>query len=167
MTLPERTMIVTTKRDLSAAFYWCAILILIWAMQLPVKAQSRVDGKEAGQVWAAVAPGVVEPRSGQIKIAASVVGRVSEVLVKINDKVATDEPLLRLDDEDAQRRVTKSPPGKQPTAVMPRTPWPMPKRRWWTHVTRSTKPSTPSEAAAVLTRLLPPRAPHGCARRTI
>jgi HlyD family secretion protein len=108
MTLPERTMIVTTKRDLSVALYCCAILILICAMQLPVKAQSRVDGKEAGQVWAAVAPGVVEPRSGQIKIAAPVVGRVSEVLVKINDKVATDEPLLRLDDEDAQGRVASA-----------------------------------------------------------
>ena len=101
-------MIVTTKRDLSVAFYWCAILIPIGTMQLPFKAQSRVDGKEAGQVWAAVAPGVVEPRSGQIKIAASVVGRVSEVLVKINDKVATDEPLLRLDDEDAQGRVASA-----------------------------------------------------------
>src|SRR5215467_16282685 len=108
MTLPERTMIVTTKRDLSAALYWCAILILIWAMQLPVKAQSNVDGKQAGQLWAAVAPGVVEPRSGQLKIAASVVGRVSEVMVKINDKVATDEPLLRLDDEDAQGRVASA-----------------------------------------------------------
>jgi HlyD family secretion protein len=103
MTLPERTTIVTTKRDLSAALNWCAILIL--AMQLPVKAQSRVDGKEANQVWGAVAPGVVEPRSGQIKIAASVIGRVSEVLVKTNDKVAADEPLLRLDDQDAQGRV--------------------------------------------------------------
>jgi HlyD family secretion protein len=108
MTLPKRTIIVTTKRDLWAALYWCAILILIWAMQLPVKAESRVDGKEAGQVWAAVAPGVVEPRSGQIKIAASVVGRVSEVLVKINDKVATDEPLLQLDDEDAHGRVASA-----------------------------------------------------------
>jgi len=98
-------MIVTIKRDLSAALYWCAILTLIWATQLPVKAQTPVDGKQAGQVWAAVAPGVVEPRSGQIKIAASVVGRVSEVLVKINDKVVADEPLLRLEDADTQGRV--------------------------------------------------------------
>jgi HlyD family secretion protein len=105
MTLSERTMIVTIQRGLSAALYGCAILILIWAMQLPVKSQSHLDGKEAGQAWAAVAPGVVEPRSGQIKIASSVVGRVSEVLVKINDKVASDEPLLRLDDEDAMARV--------------------------------------------------------------
>lgn len=96
---------MTTQRDVTAALCWCAILILIWAMQLPVKAQSQVDGKQAGQAWAAVAPGVVEPRSGQIRIAALVVGRVSEVLVKINDKVASDEPLLRLDDEDAQGRV--------------------------------------------------------------
>jgi HlyD family secretion protein len=99
---------VTAKRDLSAAWYWCSILILIWAMQLPVRAQTRVDGKEADQLWAAVAPGIVEPRSGQIKIAASVIGRVSEVLVKINDKVATDEPLLQLDDEDAQGRVASA-----------------------------------------------------------
>src|SRR5262249_57513862 len=55
-----------------------------------------------------VAAGVVEPRSGQIKIAAPVVGRVSEVLVKINDKVAADEPLVRLDDEDAQARVASA-----------------------------------------------------------
>ena len=101
-------MIVTTQRDVSAALCSCAILILTWAMQLPVKAQSRVENKEAGQAWAAVAPGVVEPRSGQIKIAASLVGRVSEVLVKINDKVASDEPLLRLDDEDAQGRVASA-----------------------------------------------------------
>jgi HlyD family secretion protein len=108
MNLPERTMIVTTKRNVPAVLFWCAILILFWAMHLSVKAQSNVDGKQAGQVWAAVAPGVVEPRSGQLKIAASVVGRVSEVLVKINDKVVTDEPLLRLDDEDAQGRVASA-----------------------------------------------------------
>jgi HlyD family secretion protein len=75
-------------------------------MQRPVNAQSGVEGKD--QVWAAVAPGVVEPRSGQIKIAAPIVGRVGEVMVKINDKVAADEPLLRLDDEDAQARVASA-----------------------------------------------------------
>ena len=107
MTRPERTMIVTTKRDLSAALCWCVMLILISTMQRPVNAQSRGDSKD-GQSWAAVAPGVVEPRSGQIKIAAPVVGRVSEVLVKINDKVAADEPLVRLDDEDAQARVASA-----------------------------------------------------------
>jgi len=101
---------VTTMRELSAALCLCAILTLTSTMQRPVNAQSRVDGKttDPGQVWEAVAPGVVEPRSGQIKIAAPVIGRVSEVMVKINDKVAADEPLIRLDDEDAHARVASA-----------------------------------------------------------
>src|SRR5262249_8376412 len=57
---------------------------------------------------AAVATGVAEQRSVKIKIAAPVIGRVREVVVKINDKVAADEPLLRLDDEDAQARVASA-----------------------------------------------------------
>jgi len=101
-------MILTTKRELWAALCLCAMLILTSTMQRSVNAQSRVDGKDSGQVWAAVAPGVVEPRSGQIKIAAPVIGRVSEVMVKINDKVVADEPLVRLDDEDARARVASA-----------------------------------------------------------
>jgi len=108
MTAPGRTMIVTTKRDLSAALCLCALLLLTSIMQRPVSAQSGVESKDAGQAWTAVAPGVVEPRSGQIKIAAPVIGRVSEVMVKMNDKVAADEPLLRLDDEDAHARVASA-----------------------------------------------------------
>lgn len=105
-------MIVTKKRDLSAALCLCAIVILISSVHRPADAQSRADdkdaGQNAGQTWQAVAPGVIEPRSGQIKIAAPVIGRVSEVMVKINDKVVADEPLIRLDDEDAQARVASA-----------------------------------------------------------
>jgi HlyD family secretion protein len=109
-------MTVTTK--LSAALCLCAMLVLIATLPRPVGAQSNTDGKttdggkdlskDASKAWQAVAPGVVEPRSGQIKIAAPGIGRVSEVMVKINDKVAADEPLLRLDDEDAQARVASA-----------------------------------------------------------
>jgi HlyD family secretion protein len=113
MTAPGRW--IMTKRDLSAALGLCAVLILTSSAQWPVNAQSGADGKttDGGKAvrddpWAAVAPGVVEPRSGQIKIAAPVIGLVSEVLVKINDKVAADEPLIRLDDEDAQARVASA-----------------------------------------------------------
>jgi multidrug efflux pump subunit AcrA (membrane-fusion protein) len=104
------TTIVTTKRELAAATCLCGILILASTMQRPVSAQGRGDDKTAdtNQAWQTVAPGVVEPRSGQIKIAAPVIGRVNDVLVKINDKVVADEPLLRLDDEDAQARVASA-----------------------------------------------------------
>jgi HlyD family secretion protein len=95
---------------LAAAICLCGILILASTIQRPVSAQGRGDDKTAdtNQAWQAVAPGVVEPRSGQIKIAAPVIGRVNDVLVKINDKVVADEPLLRLDDEDAQARLASA-----------------------------------------------------------
>jgi HlyD family secretion protein len=57
------------------------------------------------KVWQAVAPGRVESQSGEIKIAAPVIGRIGEVLVKVNDKVFGGEPLIRLDDAEAQARV--------------------------------------------------------------
>ena len=55
--------------------------------------------------WEAVAPGRVEPWSGEIKIAAPIVGRIAEVLVKTNDKVFAGELLVRLDDDEARARV--------------------------------------------------------------
>ncbi len=55
--------------------------------------------------WQAVAPGQVEPSSGEIRIAAATVGRIGEVLVKSNDTVFAGEPLIRLDDEEARARL--------------------------------------------------------------
>jgi HlyD family secretion protein len=58
--------------------------------------------------WQAVAPGLVEPRSGEIKVTAPVIGVVSEVMVQSGDKVIADEPLIHLDDEGARARVATS-----------------------------------------------------------
>jgi HlyD family secretion protein len=55
--------------------------------------------------WQAVAPGRVEPLSGEIKIAAPLPGVIGEVLVKANDKVVAGEPLVRLVDPEAQARL--------------------------------------------------------------
>jgi len=55
--------------------------------------------------WDAVALGRVEPRSREIKIAASTPGRIAEVLVRPNDQVFAGELLVRLDDEEAVARV--------------------------------------------------------------
>jgi HlyD family secretion protein len=54
--------------------------------------------------WLAVAPGRVEPRSGEIRIAAAITGRIGEVLVKVNDKVFPGEPLIRLVDDELRAR---------------------------------------------------------------
>ena len=46
--------------------------------------------------------------SREIKVAAPVMGRIAEVLVKPNDKVAAGELLVRLDDVEAQARLTSA-----------------------------------------------------------
>ena len=55
--------------------------------------------------WQTVAPGRVEPSSGEIKIAAPVMGVIAQVLVKVNDKVVAGEPLIRLVDDEVQARL--------------------------------------------------------------
>lgn len=55
--------------------------------------------------WQAVAPGRVEPVSGEIKLAAPVNGPIGEVLVKAGDKVAAGEPLVRLRDREPYARL--------------------------------------------------------------
>src|SRR5690242_13711234 len=108
--VPRKPMSMMIKRDLSAALGLCVILLLSSANQQPVSAQSGGDGKagDNGKTWQAVAPGVVEPRSGEVKIAAPVVGRVSAVMVKTNDRVSVDDPLICLDDEGARARVASA-----------------------------------------------------------
>jgi HlyD family secretion protein len=55
--------------------------------------------------WQVIAPGEVEPVSGEIKIGSSVVGRIAEVTVKVNDRVFAGELLVRLEDDDLKARV--------------------------------------------------------------
>lgn len=55
--------------------------------------------------WQAVAPGRVEPCSGQIKVATAVIGLVDKVLVKANDRVFAGEPLIHLSDDELRARL--------------------------------------------------------------
>ena len=55
--------------------------------------------------WQAVAPGSVEPCSGQIKIGTAGVGLIDKVLVKVNDTVFAGEPLIHLSDDEFVARL--------------------------------------------------------------
>ena len=57
------------------------------------------------KAWQAVAPGRVEPSSGEIKITSVVGALVGEVLVKANDRVFAGEPLIRLKDDEVSARL--------------------------------------------------------------
>jgi len=67
------------------------------------KAESPKTAAKAG--WAASAPGRVEPLGGEIRISAQASGRITEVLVAVNDKVAAGDLLVRLADEEFVARV--------------------------------------------------------------
>jgi HlyD family secretion protein len=69
----------------------------------PLPASSRPAASPIG--WVAAAPGRVEPKSGEIRIGPSLLGRVVEVTVKVNDKVEEGELLVRLDDDEARARL--------------------------------------------------------------
>lgn len=55
--------------------------------------------------WTATAPGRVEPKGGEVRIAAASPGRISELAVKVNDRVVAGDLLVRVDDEDARARL--------------------------------------------------------------
>jgi HlyD family secretion protein len=93
----------------TAAF---VVIALVFACVAFAPKPSAQDAARAGRSdtadqkrWQAVAPGRVEPVSGVIKIAAPMMGTISEVLVKVNDKVFAGEPLIRLADDEAQARL--------------------------------------------------------------
>jgi HlyD family secretion protein len=65
----------------------------------------RSGATAARPVWAASAPGRVEPAGGEIRMSALVPGRVADVLAGVNDKVAAGDLLVRLADEDLVARV--------------------------------------------------------------
>jgi HlyD family secretion protein len=67
---------------------------------------AKAEGDE--KRWLAVAPGRVEPASGEIKIVAPVIGVIEQVLVRANDKVFAGEAMVRLDDAEAQARLTSA-----------------------------------------------------------
>ncbi len=93
-----------TKAGLGVAMLGIVAAVAVVA-QMRAQEGSRVAETADDKGWQAVAPGRVEPKSGEIKIAAPVVGRIGEVLVAVNDKAFAGEPLIRLEDGEARARV--------------------------------------------------------------
>src|ERR1700683_5685194 len=82
-----------------------AMVAAFAAVDQPVSAVKETPRPTSGEKWAAVAPGLVEPRSGEIKIASAVIERIDKVLVRATDRVLDGELLVQLDDQQAEARV--------------------------------------------------------------
>ena len=76
----------------------------------PIRAQKLASPQGAApeeQGWRAVAPGRVEPWSQQIRLGSLGIGRVGQILVKVNDTVFAGEALIRVDNDEIQTRLAK------------------------------------------------------------
>jgi HlyD family secretion protein len=77
----------------------------------PAKADPQAAAKPKAPpkpTWAASAPGRVESVGGEVRISPQVPGRIAEVFVSLNDKVAAGDILARLDDEELIGRVNSA-----------------------------------------------------------
>jgi len=73
------------------------------AVSGPVPAQ--VQGSPLKSAWAASAPGRVEPKNGEIKIGPQAAGRITDVMVAINQKVVAGDLLVKLDDTEIEAKL--------------------------------------------------------------
>lgn len=73
---------------------------------MPSKTGDSKSSSDTQITWVAAAPGRVEPKSGEVRIGASVLGRVTDVNVKVEDKVEEGELLMKLDDAEARARLS-------------------------------------------------------------
>lgn len=71
-------------------------------------AEAPAASKSEDVPWIAAAPGRVEPRSGEIRIGTALMGRVTKVHVRVDDKVEEGELLVELDDAEARARLTSA-----------------------------------------------------------
>lgn len=68
-------------------------------------APAKSAGTAARGMWSASAPGRVEPRSGEIRLGAQMPGKVSQVLVRMNESVKAGDLLLTLVDDELMARL--------------------------------------------------------------
>jgi HlyD family secretion protein len=100
---PVRTGLVLCLLGVAAAYP-----LLAGRMNAQEAERAKGAGAADARGWQAVAPGRVEPVSGEIRIASAVPGRIVAVLVKAGDNVFAGEALIRLDDDEARAHVAKA-----------------------------------------------------------
>jgi HlyD family secretion protein len=92
------------RRALRSVIPVAAVLGVLSAPNDPAHGQ-RASAQPNQAKWDAIAPGRIEPRTQEVKVVASVAGRIAEVRIRPNDKVAAGDLLVRLDDDEARARV--------------------------------------------------------------
>ncbi|MGO9484848.1 MAG: HlyD family secretion protein [Rhodomicrobium sp.] len=87
------------------------VAVLFFGVRIPGSGFAGGDAGTASAhaaqeaVWAAAAPGRVEPKGRELRIGATAPAAIKEVLVQLNDRVKAGDLLIRLDDEELKAKV--------------------------------------------------------------
>lgn len=73
--------------------------------QSAVTATANPVAADANLNWIAAAPGRVEPKGGEVRVGAGMLGRIVEIHARLNEHVEEGELLVRLDDDEARARL--------------------------------------------------------------
>jgi HlyD family secretion protein len=85
---------------ISVMLNWAAPAIGQQATSLASSSAQAADAASPRPQWAASATGRVEPKDGEVRITPQVPGKIVEVAVKTNDRVAAGDFLVQLDDDE-------------------------------------------------------------------
>jgi len=101
---------IVRQKSTSTLLVGCMLMLGVASVALApaIFAQEGSRSSDDPKRWQAVAPGRVEPWSGEIKVAAPVIATIGEVLVKPTDKVFAGELLIRLQDEEVRARLASA-----------------------------------------------------------
>lgn len=103
MTSRKSIVLIAFAGITAAALAW---LVTHGPLTLPaLETTAPQTAVQARPLWTATAPGRVEPRGGEVRLAALASGRLAEVVVAVNDRVQAGDLLARLDDDDARARL--------------------------------------------------------------
>ena len=71
----------------------------------PAAVATAIPVENSKSAWAASAPGRIEPKGGEIRISPQGSGRITDVMVAVNDKVTSGDLLVKLDDTEIEARL--------------------------------------------------------------
>ena len=109
MSLKEMLRKGPASSKLFAGLFFSAIgaAVLIFGVLTTGSSVIGVRAAESGPepVWAAAAPGRVEPKGRELRVGAPAPSVIREVLVQLNDRVKAGDLLIRLDDAELKAKL--------------------------------------------------------------
>lgn len=99
-----RSQVLKTARWLVALTVASAVGAIIWTKWIEPEAQVKAQENQVRE-WRSAAPGIVETRLAEVRLAAATPARIVNIAVKAEEQVNEGDLLVQLDDQEEAARV--------------------------------------------------------------